>query len=145
MYPFIGDQSSVDKIKVDFCLEVDVGKLASVSEPMIEFFESILNVKPQIIHKVIELILRYYETLIKPKNKEGNDKEKKYVAAKLLEYRQNCYKFLMNIQKTGQFSIEEKERAVEQIFAMSDALSNILVMFNSYSLAREVYKSINNA
>jgi hypothetical protein len=138
-----GDVRAIEAMKLEFCRKADLGKLTVVSDHVIDLFEEMFDMDGKLIEKVIALVLRYYD--IVSKDKKANNEDRKKVCARLLEYRQKCYKFLLNLQKTPKFSHKEKEAAIEQIFALSNALSTILVGFNYYGYAREVYKSINNA
>lgn len=71
------------------------------------------------------------------------DEEKRFIAVKLLEYRNKYYEFLLNLKDEG--TKDEKESSIENIFALTNSLGNILSNFEYYEDAREVFKSINNA
>jgi hypothetical protein len=98
----------VPLLKERFTDNIDIDSLEVINEEIINFFEPIFS-KPNISNKPMIKLLIKYSASLNSKKKQPTDKEKKYVAMKLYEYRQTGAKKLKENLTNETLSRSDKE------------------------------------
>lgn len=122
---------NVPLLKERFTDNIDIESLEVINEEIINFFEPIFN-KPNLSNRPMIRLLIKYSTGLYSKKKQPTDKEKKYVAMKLFDYRQKGAIRLKENLANETLPRKEKEELVEQVVSLSNSLGSIMASFTYF-------------